>query len=153
MGSGCWNVLPPFSRRFVVTFLFCAGIPFFKGNVRSSSHWDCRPPSHRRKTTLPSHFSVSTSLTMSHLTLFHTGTAHKTVFPFPHKALCWFMCCSPPPSPPPLPPPHSKFAPSNRHSRFERYKLVCVCGGGRWSVAVPNTYTVGVCVTHTPHLR
>ena len=103
LGGGSWKLLA--EKHFLShdTFLFCAGIPFFKGNVRSSSHWDCRPLSCRRKTTLPSHFSASTSLTMSPLTVFHTGTAHKTVFPFPHKEFCWFMCYSGTFPSPPLP--------------------------------------------------
>ena len=38
LGGGSWKLLA--EKHFLShdTFLFCAGIPFFKGNVRSSSH-------------------------------------------------------------------------------------------------------------------
>ena len=103
LGCGLWDACGEKNVQPKKHFTSHDTFSILQGERAQQQHWDCRPPSCRRKTTLPSHFSASTSLTMSPLTLFHTGTAHKTVFPFPHKEFCWFMCYSgASPSPPPF---------------------------------------------------
>ena len=103
LGCGLWDACGEKNVQPKKHFTSHDTFSILQGERAQQQHWDCRPPSCRRKTTLPSNFSASTSLTMPPLTVFHTGTAHKTVFPFPHKEFCWFMCYSgTSPSPPPF---------------------------------------------------
>ena len=127
-----WWVWNRCRRTFVLTTRFCLAQAFRSSRRTCAAaatgtadhpHADVRPPS-LPIFLLPLHSQCPPSL-------FFTQERHTRRFFPSHTRNCAGSCVIrvPPPPPPPLPPPHSKFAPSNRHSRFERHKLVWGGGG------------------------